>query len=323
MADKLKRRHHTVPKFHLARFANDRSQLTRVALPGDKRHLISIRDATVERDFYLIEEEDGTRSDALEDLLADSEGRAAAAVRALVDEGVWPIPDQVRWDLAGWAASQALRTTANRQSSNEVADMMFKLAIGVGGKKKTARGLREALGREPSPAEIDREWERLSDFDGYTVKPHPNGHLSLLMTLWPGTAHMFHDRGWSVVRFEHKALVTSDNPVHLVPAPDHPEWSGVGLATAAQIFLPLDRRVGLIMGEVGGKDMQAAPSADLARRMNAALAMSATAAVFHHPDDNPLVGLELPAPHQRRTGGYEQVKSFVSSEWPATSPQPR
>jgi hypothetical protein len=154
---KLKRRHHTVPRFHLERFANERRQLIRVPLAGPRSHPASIGDASVEKDFYLIEREDGTRTDALEDLLSEAEGRAATAVRAVVDEGAWPIPDEHRHGIALWAASQALRTTANRQSGDEIADMLFKLTVGMKGKSGVARALAETLGRDPSDAEVETE----------------------------------------------------------------------------------------------------------------------------------------------------------------------
>jgi hypothetical protein len=48
----------------------------------------------------LIEREDGRRTDALEDLPAEAEGWAATAVRAVVDEGAWPIRDEHRRGIA-------------------------------------------------------------------------------------------------------------------------------------------------------------------------------------------------------------------------------
>jgi hypothetical protein len=63
--------------------------------------------------------------------------------RALAAE-TWPIPDQARWDVAAWAAVQALRTTTQRQSGEELADILLKLQIGVGGKlcrAKTSLGV--------------------------------------------------------------------------------------------------------------------------------------------------------------------------------------
>ncbi|MET8197417.1 DUF4238 domain-containing protein [Micromonospora sp. NPDC005222] len=94
--DKLRRRHHIVPRFYLQRFADQRGLLRRIVLPGDVRHSVSVTDATVAKDFYLVEEEDGSRSDRVEELLGDVETEAAEAFRTVVDRHVWPIPDDAR-----------------------------------------------------------------------------------------------------------------------------------------------------------------------------------------------------------------------------------
>jgi hypothetical protein len=63
----LKRRNHTVNKSYLRRFANGDGQLMQVELPGDKRVLVWIADATVYKNFYLLRLPDGTETDAAED----------------------------------------------------------------------------------------------------------------------------------------------------------------------------------------------------------------------------------------------------------------
>ncbi|MFA1543495.1 DUF4238 domain-containing protein [Actinomadura monticuli] len=311
---KLKRRHHTVPRFHLKRFANEHGRLIRVALPGDKSHPISVNDATVEKDFYLLEDEQGTQSDALEDLLSEVEGNAAKGVRNIVDEHIWPITGKTRESVAAWAASQALRTTSQRQSSSEIADIMLKMQIGIGGKPQVRHVLRDRLGREPTDSEVATNWATLSNFDSYAVESHPHNHLKIMLSLWPDTTAMFCARGWTVVRFERKALITCDAPVYLAPAPDHPEWAGIGLATAGTILVPLDRRVALLMGEVGAPDARAAGTTLLYKQYNQALAWNARTAIFHHPNDPLFDGLELPEPKKRIMGGYDQVKDLIFPE---------
>jgi hypothetical protein len=310
----LKHRHHTVPRFHLKRFCNERGQLMRVPLDGKKLHLVSVGDATVEKDFYLVELEDGTSTDTVEDHLSLIEGNAAGAVRALVDERVWPIPDSVRQSIAWWAASQALRTSTQRRSHAELADLLLKLKIGVQGKPGVRDGLRAQYGREPTEAEVEELWATVSDFDSYEVTPHPNASLRIMTKMVPKTAAMFQARAFSLVYFERKTLITCDNPVYLAPAPDHPEGMGIGLVTAGEILIPLARQVALVLGEFGGEDTRHCGTTATARMFNQALADNAHQAVFHHPDDDPLAGIDLPQPGQRVTGGYEQIKSMVFPE---------
>nr|WP_309114764.1 DUF4238 domain-containing protein [Saccharothrix sp.] len=86
MSPQRKRRHHTVPKSHLRRFADDRNQLMRVVIPGTTRHRISINDATVEKDFYTVVGLDGEPSDELEDVFAELEGAAETAIEVVAVE---------------------------------------------------------------------------------------------------------------------------------------------------------------------------------------------------------------------------------------------
>jgi hypothetical protein len=60
--------------------------------------------------------------------------------------------------------------------------------------------------------------------------------------------------------------------------------------------------------------MQAAPTAALARKLNGSLLLNAHAAVFHHPDDDPVAGLPLPEPRRRRLGGHEDVQRMLNPE---------
>lgn len=118
----LKRRNHTVNKSYLRRFANGDGQLMQVELPGDKRVLVSITDATVYKNFYLLRLPDGTETDAAEDAFSVVESAATEAIRSLVDHGTWPIPSRVRQDIAGWAALQYLRGPWVRQLGREIAE---------------------------------------------------------------------------------------------------------------------------------------------------------------------------------------------------------
>jgi hypothetical protein len=310
----VKRRHHTVARFYLQRFANDRGQLVRVELPGVRRHRISVNDATVQRDFYLAELEDGSVSDVAEDLLSELEGQAAPAIRELVDNRTWPVPDDARVAISGWAAAQHLRSPAVRRAGDDIADALLKLQIAVGGKPQLRRILEERAGEPVSDAEVDAAWAIHTDFDSYKVRAHPNRHLRMMGELLPGTTAMFFDRGWSIIQFERKALTTCDTPVVLVPARDHPPGMGIGLVNAKQILIPLDRRAALVMDELGAPDSQRLGTTKLARQLNRWFVENARRYMFHHPDDDPLYGLELPAPRDQEMDVGDQVQQFVRTD---------
>ena len=309
------RRHHTVPRFYLRRFADDKGQLLRVALPGDHRHRVSVNDATVENDFYIAELDDGSQTDLVEAMFSEIEGHAAHAFRAILDRGEWPPSADTRAGIAAWAALQILRSPAVRRQGEDIADVMLKLQIAAGGKPAMRENLRELHGREPTDAEVDEAWADASDFDNWRLPLHPNAHIKLIGEMLPGTVSQFFARGWTITRFERKTLLTSDSPIYLAPHPDQPAGMGTGLVTAGGILMTLDRRTALLMNDVGDQDLVMPPAAAYARSVNGAVAFNARRAIFHHPDDDPLAGLPpLPQPRENEVGVGDALERFTFPE---------
>lgn len=233
----LKRRNHTVNKSYLRRFANGDGRLMRVQLPGDKRVLVSITDATVYKNFYLLKLPDGTLTDVAEDAFGVVEAAATEAIRSLVDHRTWPIPSRVRQDIAGWAALQYLRGPWVRQLGREIAEGFS----GVGVPVRTGDGQQITL-RMPA--------EGIDELTG------PRLQLDLIQRQVPEVAALLCERDWILTFYQHKKLATSDAPIVLRASADHPEFLGVGIANAGEIHVPLDRRVGLSMGNEGTGDLQ-------------------------------------------------------------------
>ncbi|RAS59430.1 uncharacterized protein DUF4238 [Lentzea atacamensis] len=290
---KLKRAHHTVPRFHLERFARPpgpgraHAQLTRVELPGTKRHPISVTSATVERDFYLMRTTEGDLTDAFEDQLSEVEGAAAAAVRDLVDKGAWPLTDENREPIAAWAALQHLRTPGER----EMLAVATELASEI-----TSRGLRAELpglaGAGPHTYVRQRELSR-EDRDQLREI-----HLQGMVRSFRSAVATLLGCAWTVVRFQRKSLITSDTPVTLIPIADADIRTPLSLASNDGILVPLDRRVALLMVDGTGDDRMIAGTTQASKSLNQEIVNGARRCVFHHPDDDPLAGLVLPEPAQ-------------------------
>jgi hypothetical protein len=209
----LKRRNHTVPKFYLRRFADGNGTLTRVELPGDKRILISVTDAAVMKDFYVVETADGTLSDAAEDAFVVVEEAAAKAIRSLVDDKTWPIPASMRMDIAGWVALQFLRVPSVRKLSDELAEAFRDMGLAVQG-------------------DDGKQILMKIDDEGYADVTRPDLHLRFIRDLLAPVTQMLYRRHWIITRYERKRLATSDTPVALIPAADHAEGLGIGIANA-------------------------------------------------------------------------------------------
>jgi len=298
VADQRSKTHHTVPRFYLQRFADSRNRVTRVVLPGTKRHLQSINSATVVNEFYTLVQQDGQPSDAYEQFLSTIEGAAAPAFEAILDRGEWPLTPELKFVLAQWAAVQYLRTPVHRQGLDELKNFMARLHVGAGGKARLKRHMETSIGREVTDLEVDRQWEWFTRPQGPNLRVSALDHVKSVNALASGTSAMFADKSWSLIRFNRRRLVTSDNPITLVPDFHRPQDS-VGIINAEHIMCTLDRQTAVIMGNLFGPDIEMPPSTRFAHYVNMMIAYGAHRAIYHHPDDDPLNRISLPEPHLR------------------------
>jgi hypothetical protein len=276
----VKRRNHTVNKGYLKRFANGDSSLTQVALPGDERATVSIDDATVRRNFYVVKLADGSEDDFAEDAFSLIETAAAEAFRVLVDQRDWPIPPEARGDIASWVALQYLRVPAVRTLARE----MVEEFTGAGAVIRNKDG---------KPIVLKMPDEAMDDLGG------PEPQLELIHRNLANVTKMLCRRGWTLQFYERKTLATSDTPVVLLRPEGYPEHAGVGVENAGGVYVPLDRRAALVMGAEGDPDGRQHGSAKMAALLNLLTAGNARRFIFHHPDDDPLRGLELPEPRAK------------------------
>lgn len=273
----IKRGHHTVPRFYLNGFASDVRQLGVARLGSKKRFRLSTSDASVIRDFYNIPSH--AAPNAVEDLLSDIEGDAAAVFRKVLDDRLWPLSPDERAILATFLALQKTRTPSHRRMIEEIREI-------------TTRALK-SMGRDDIvlPAELD-------DMDAKTV------HIQAMLNIEEHALYFF-GRRWQLVRFSRKRLLTSDTPVGLLPYPDGPPDAGLGVGSAWIILYPMSPTVGLMMvapdyGDRaedvahGRTDAILGGSTYLAKIFNETAIDNAREFLFHHPDDGNLVPEQLP-----------------------------
>ena len=264
---KIKRRNHTVNESYLRRFANDNGFLAGIKLPGDERFSISAKDATVRKNFYVVRLLDGSESDQAEDDFGRVESNAAAAIRTLIDDRAWPIPDDMRTRIAEWAALQYLRVPWVRQFAHEIARALSE--VGLPGSEGS--GDRSTLFM---PAEqVDRHGA-------------PAFHIEFIRRQATIVAEMLYERtGFDVLHPEDPA--TSDAPVVLRPMIRYPDGTTVAVGNAAEIQVPLDRRVALsvLSGRRGDECVRGVTKT--AVDLNKATVGNARRYIFHHPDDDP------------------------------------
>ncbi|MEV7077649.1 DUF4238 domain-containing protein [Streptomyces sp. NPDC093516] len=323
MADRI-RRQHTVSRFYLKGFADNAGKIRRVSLPGQPSIVLSTGDATVIKDFYTVTLPDGSLSDFFEKAFSRIEGEAAEALR-LILAGTWPIEGRAREALAQWVALQHLRSEDVRSSQGHMKAEMIRLIIGVSGKEALRSLIQNSESRPVSDEELDREWRDITKPGGPDITPNANQHVRLLTGLLPTTAAYLRDCHWTLFQFDRRSIATSDHPVSLVVAPDHPKWQGVGIATAELFLVPLGRRAALTIQPrrrfpQTTMEVQRIPdfiqkgTTAIARSINQETAARARKYVYHHPNETPLKGLYLPKPETRDRPSISNAAGLIREE---------
>lgn len=312
---KLKRRHHTVPRLLLRRFA-DGELIMRVPLDGGERRPVGIADVTVRRDFYSMRGENGQLDDSVEDLLSELENKAARIIRQVVG-GLWPLPTEDRAVLAEYIAVQHARIPAARTVNNEIGDYLGKVMIAMGGRPEIRRRLEEKATGPVSDNEVEAVWAEVTDFDGYYAEMPVNDHMLSMGQSMATAYQVFTARSWGLIKFEHRTLLIPDHPVTLVRDEDMPEWRGVGIGNAGAILVPIDRRVAIMMASPGVDDFFVRAHTKLAKELNQRFAANARRELFHHPDDNSLEGVELPPVRDREIQISRPPESYLMPDGPS------
>lgn len=174
----VSKRHHTVPQFYLRGFAAD-NRIASILLPGEHRFIQSVRDASVSKNFYALEDHP-EGSDVIEKALSEIEG-AAAAVLEKVQDGTWPLPIEDRMSLGYFISLQATRVPVQRQSFDQAAAMMLRLKIGTGGKSGLRRRLEEH-GQEVTEDVVEQLWAMSTRPEGPPFKRPVAQHLEQIST---------------------------------------------------------------------------------------------------------------------------------------------
>jgi len=314
-------RHHVVSKFYLRHFANDNERVTTVMLPGDRTFPQSIGDASVQTGYYTVIDQEGQQSDAAERALSLVEAHAATAWRE-VAAGVWPLPNEHRGSMAAWVALQLLRGTSVRNSMSELASQALLLEVILGGRTRLREGL-IAAGEPIDDEAVNAEWVGLFR-DPLRAEARANHHMQHLADLLPRVTQSLLDRSWLLTVFERRALATSDHPVYVVPNEDLTQMGmGTGIENATVIHLPLTRRQSLAMYQPSavppqlaglGRDLRWPGVTATALYSNFCTVNSARRFLFHHPDDAPLAGVDLPQPREREVAINAQLWGWIAAD---------
>lgn len=309
--------HHYVPQGYLRGFATDRERLTVVPLDRSRQPFTSsVKNVAAQTHFHTIPGSE--QPDEFEKLLASLEGEALGIVRSL-EAGRFPLPEGDRWAFSHYMALQAVRGPDTRKTMEQLKAKMVRLEVGAGGRKNIKSWIKKNLGLDATDEQADRMWNEATQPDGPPITFSNVAHIQHMVETAEYLTPYLATRPWLLVRFNRRALTTSDAPVSLIRNDRDEPWQGVGFATAWGISFPLTRRLGLLMtdptvvlerlgaddpriqrirGAVlrGEADRVEAGTTAMEKLFNDYTAGSAREYLYHHPDDANFVPSKLHEP---------------------------
>lgn len=283
------RRHHIIPRFYLQRFADGQGRVRQIWHPGDRRHLANVSNVSVVKDYYAVSfDEHGATvvSDYWEKAFSEVEDAAAAAFTRAIDEGTWPPSREDRAALVHWLTLQHLRNESARVMLNDLTALHYRMIVGINGIARLRQVMESSLDRPVGDAELEAEWEDLTQRAGPTVHGDPHEHIDTMRRVAGRMTDHFWACGIALCRFERRSLVTSDHPVVLFGTPRFP-GGGLGLVDADFAMVPVSRRAALLLAPSAESDARGRGSTRMAGQFTAAVSAAARRWVALHPDDDP------------------------------------
>ncbi len=316
-AAKRSRGHHIVPKFYLRGFAN-RRKLLLVLNRSDltRRHYATYNDAAKIKDFYTVQL-DGAWSDEFEGQLSKIESLCAPVLARVLAGGNFPLNAADREAIAMMVALQFIRGQDNRRAASRLNAYMVRMMLMNTTREQLRTTIRETEGREATTEEIEKAIEFARNPTRYDVQVHKNMDV---LTQMDGLHSLFgvaRARSFRLLRWSKPCLLTSDSPVALTSKPNAElAFYGIGLGTADEVVLPLDRRHALVLHGRAGEDLLVDdPGPDKAWLANRRVAGNAIEQIYLHPDDGSLLdGVDLGPPQEPGTIDPAQPPRFVPDD---------
>jgi hypothetical protein len=259
------KRHHYLPEFYLRGFAPEGALY--VYDRADKAYRKQTpKNTAVESHFYTIENEDGERSAAVEELLAQIDGAAANAIAKVIAREV--LSDDDRANLAVFVVLLRSRTPDYEKGYREMTDKVTREMTRLAYPDEAAvaediRKFEQETGKKLDvPPAI--AFEMLHSQDLMYV-PHRNETIGAMLRLSTEVAPVFAEMTWTVLHAPPKrSYLTSDAPFVTYPPRgwDPQGLMGVGLLTpGVENVVPLTSKVALAITH-GDKGVRHLPASD-------------------------------------------------------------
>jgi len=203
-------RHHIVPRFLLARFANTQGRLrVRNRVTGSDS-IRGIGDMAV-RDFYTAVTDARVLDASFETLLSEIEGAAAEVLHTHLDATAFrrprPLSDSERFKVDTFVSMQYVRGMRVRRGLEILTDYGMKL--------------------------VNQDKLSVTDIDELDIVPHSNDHLRMMAPL---SEHAFQElapRPLTIVTIDQPLFITGDEPIALLHDGPRPKVNPDGYANVS------------------------------------------------------------------------------------------
>ncbi len=237
-----KKRNHYLPRAYLRGFCDSEGLLWSFDRRAKEYRRLPPDSAAIVKEFYIIKDSCGRKSNAVEDWLAKCENAAIAVIRALESDRP-KISEADRHALARFIALLRLRTTVFNAEMEEVIEH-YSRAIGDF-LFKDEKSAREIIAQLPGngaelPTERIESWVSMWNAGQCTLKVHREYIIHLMLQRADSFAEGLFGMNWGILRsHQATAFIISDLP-----------WSMLSVDPAAStdfgfsdIFLPHVRTV--------------------------------------------------------------------------------
>lgn len=235
------KRHHQVPRFYLERFSLDGR--VSVRRRDTKTFDASPLNVAVEAGFYDVPGAQGGKSSEIEEMLAEVEGAAHAALLSVDRSGVPPTErSDDRLTLSVFLALQMTRTTEHRER------VLFpRRVIDWAGDREITQDLvaeyleREHLGFAPRKREAEGAFIYVSEAMKDPVVSTPEFAIEMMLQVVKELVPRLRPMNWTLEVDRTERLMTSDMPVVTWRKPTRRDnFEGIGIEKADELRFPLD-----------------------------------------------------------------------------------
>ncbi len=243
------KRHHYIPQFFLKYFSQDKTSLWVFDRVKKEYRFQDTRKIASENRFYTYTVRG--KKENLEDLFGMVESMAKPILVKLIQK--LDITMQEKADFSMFLALLRVRIPDFKKGTEEGGEKMYKKYNKfVFSNRQYVENLIKKSGKKLEQKEIDELIDFATDESRYYVKFPSNYWLGIMLKLSLDVADIFIDSNWDVYHFNRKyALVTSDNPIILVPPKRFHPFYGYGLATPGTVkVISLSSNVCLVTKEL-------------------------------------------------------------------------